>query len=63
MGRPVPVIRYGFYVIVHVGVEMLPALPVVDATGDDVPQMGNHTGTDKKLSFGIVINAPWIAFR
>ena len=40
---------------------MLPALAVIDATQHNVPQMRNDAGTDKKLSFGIIINAPRIA--
>ena len=51
----------GLDVVVDVRVEVLAALPVVDAAGDHVPQMRDHAGADQQLSLGVVVDAPRIA--
>jgi HTH-type transcriptional regulator / antitoxin HipB len=58
---PVTVIGDRLQVAVHVRVEVLPALAVIDASRYDVPEVGNHAGADEELPFGVVIDAPRIA--
>ena len=48
-------------VAVDVGVEVLAALPVIDAAGDHVPEVRNDAGADQQLALGVVVDAPRIA--
>ena len=61
MRRPVTVIGDGLDVAVDVRVEMLAALAMVDAAGDDVKEMRDHAGADEELALGVVVDAPRVA--
>ena len=56
-----PVVHDGADVAVNVGVEVPAALPVVDASGYDVEEVGNHAGGDEDLALGVVVDAPRVA--
>src|SRR5687768_16745598 len=53
-------IGYCFDIIINIGVKMLPALPVVNASRDHMPQMRDHTCGDKHLALGVKIHAPGV---
>ena len=40
---------------------MLSALAVIDAAGNHVPEVRNHTSGDEQLPLGIIVDAPGIA--
>ena len=60
MSRSMTMISDGLDVFIHKRIEMLPALTVVNSTWNHMPEMRNHTGAHKKLSFGVVVNSPGI---
>ena len=37
------------------------ALAMIDPSGNDMKKVRYDAGTDKQLTFGVIINAPWIA--
>ncbi len=58
---PVAMIGDRLDVGVDVRVEVLPALPVIDAARDHVPEVRDHAGADQQLPLGVVVDAPGIA--
>ncbi len=56
-----PMVRDGFDVIIDIRIKMLPGLPLVSRAGNDVIQMRNHAGCDKRLAAVVEIDAPGIA--
>src|SRR5262245_28804541 len=61
MRRSMAVIGDGLDVAVNVRVEVLPALPHVDAAGNHVEEVWNDAGADEQLAFGVVVDPPRIA--
>ena len=59
--RAVPVIGDRLDVAVDVRIEVLAALALVDAAGDDVPEVRDHAGADEELALGVVVDAPRVA--
>ena len=59
--RAVAVVGDGLDVVVNVGVDVLAALPVIDAAGNHMPQMRDHAGGDEELAVIVEIEAPGIA--
>ena len=59
--RPVAVIGDRLDVAVDVRIEMLAALAMVDAAGDDVPEVRDHARADEELPLGVVVDAPRVA--
>ena len=51
----------GLDVAVDVGVEVLASLALIDAAGDDVPEMRDDAGAHDELTLGVVVDAPGIA--
>ena len=58
---PVPVVDDRADVAVDVRVEVRAALPVVDAAGDHVEQVGDYARGDEDLALGVVVDAPRVA--
>ncbi len=58
---PMAMIGNGLDVAVHVRVEVLPPLALVDPAGNDMPEVRDHTGADEQLPLCVVIDAPGIA--
>ena len=46
---------------VDVRAQVTAALAVIDATGNDMPEVRNHACRDKELALGVVIDAPGVA--
>ena len=61
MGGAVTVVGDGLDIVVDGGVDVFAPLAVVDAAGDDVPEMRNHAGGDKHLAVVVEIETPRIA--
>ena len=60
MGRTMAMVRNRLDITIDVRIEMAATLPLIDATGDDVPEMWNHAGRDEQLALGVVIDSPGI---
>ena len=58
MRRPVTVVNDGTNVTIHIWIEMLTALAMVNPSRDHVKGMRNDACADKQLAFCIVIDAP-----
>ena len=54
-------VRDGFNVVIRIGIEMFPALPLITSALNDMEHVRNHTNGNKWMSILIKINAPRIA--
>ena len=60
MGRTMPVIRYRLNVRIDMRTDMPATLTMINPSGNDVPQMRDHTSRNKSLSVIIKIDSPRI---
>ena len=61
VSRAVTMVGDGLNVAVDVRVEVPAALTLVDAAGNDVPEMRDHAGAHDQLTLGVVVDAPRVA--
>ena len=51
----------GANVLIDIRIEVTASLTMINATGNHVPKVWDHTSADDDLAFGIEINSPGIA--
>ena len=61
MRRAVSVIRYCANITIDIRIVMLTSLPMINTSGDHMPEVWYYAGTHDKLTFRIIVNTPGVA--